>query len=166
MQNSERRCGAPKRGAMGGVRSLAAAMVMIGVLVSCDSGPRKPPSLHQYTLSYDFTISPDQAPPHAREDVHYSIQIFDRKTRQPIEGGEGQIFAGIPVDPAIPNGAQSKTYDGLAYGPEAGVYKGKLHFVIPGTWAVAIRFRRDSLHPLERTDWMQDVINERPSSTP
>jgi hypothetical protein len=54
----------------------------------------------------------------------------------------------------------------LAYGPEVGTYHAKLNFVIPGTWAVAIRFRRDSLHPLEKTDWMQDVLNERPSNTP
>jgi hypothetical protein len=143
----------------------AAAAAVIGV-VACDSGPYRPPPLHQYTMTYEFTISPDQAPPHAREDVHYTIQVFDRKTRQPIENGEGQLFAGIPVDPSIPNGAQSKTYDGMAYGPEVGSYKAKLNFVIPGTWAVAVRFRRDSLHPLERTDWMQDVIAERPSAIP
>jgi hypothetical protein len=143
---------------------ITAIVAAIAALASCESGPRRPPSLHQYTNSYDFTISPDQAPPHAREDVHYSIRIFDRKTRQPIESGEGQIFAGIPVYPEIPNGAQSKTWDGLVYGPEAGTYKGKLNFVIAGTWAVAIRFRRDSLHPLERTDWMQDVRPERDTS--
>ena len=66
----------------------------------------------------------------------------------------------------VPSGPQSKTYDGFAYGPEVGVYHAKLNFVIPGTWAVAIRFRRDSLHPLERIDWMQDVLNERPSNIP
>jgi hypothetical protein len=142
----------------------AALVAAIGTLASCDSGPPRPPSLHQYTNSYDFTISPDQAPPHAREDVHYSIRILDRKTRQPIESGEGQLFAGIPVDQDIPNGPQSKTWDALEYGPEAGTYKAKLNFVIAGTWAVAIRFRRDSLHPLERTDWMQDVRNERDTS--
>ncbi len=145
-------------------RSILAAVAV--TLMACESGPRKPPALHQYTNSYDFTIQPDQAPPHAREDVHYTITILDRKTRQPLENGEGQLFAGIPVDPAIPNGAQSKTWDGLAYGPEAGVYKAKLNFVIPGTWALAIRFRRDTLHLLERTDWLQDVTNERPSSIP
>jgi hypothetical protein len=143
---------------------LAALVAAIGTLASCDSGPRLPPSLHQYTNSYDFSIQPDQAPPHAREDVHYSIRILDRKTRQPIESGEGQLFAGIPVDQDIPNGPQSKTWDALEYGPEAGTYKAKLNFVIAGTWAVAIRFRRDSLHPLERTDWMQDVRNERDTS--
>jgi hypothetical protein len=30
---------------------------------------------------------------------------------------------------------------------------------------VAIRFQRDSLHPLERIDWMQDVFDERPDTT-
>jgi len=161
MGNSERRFAATHRLALLGALCLSTAVV-----VSCDSGPYKPPALHQYTLSYDFTIQPDEAPPHAREDVHYSVQVFDRKTRQPIENGEGQLFAGIPIDKDIPNGPQSKTWDAMAYGPEAGTYKAKLNFVITGTWAIAIRFRRDSLHPLERTDWMQDVINERPSSTP
>jgi hypothetical protein len=148
------------------MRRVVLAAVAVSALMGCDSGPYKPPALHQYTNSYDFTIQPDQAPPHAREDVHYTITILDRKTRQPLENGVGQIFAGIPVDKDVPNGPQSKTWDGLAYGPEAGTYKAKLNFVIPGTWAVAIRFQRDSLHPLERTDWMQDVMNERPSSTP
>jgi hypothetical protein len=145
----------------------SAALVCLAVAVtSCDSGPYKPPALHQYTQDYDFTIQPDQAPPHARDDVHYAITILDRKTRQPIENGEGQLFAGKPIDDDAPTGPQSKTYDGLAYGPEVGVYHAKLNFVISGTWAVAIRFRRDSLHALERTDWMQDVIAERPSTIP
>jgi len=144
----------------------AAVASIAAAVVSCDSGPYKPPALHQYTMTYDFTIQPDEAPPHARDDVHYSVQVFDRKTRQPIENGEGQIFAGKPIDDAAPTGPQTKTYDGFAYGPEIGTYHAKLNFVIPGTWAVAIRFRRDTLHPLERTDWMQDVINERPSTIP
>ena len=148
------------------IMSGAAIACVAIAAVSCNSGPYKPPPLHQYTTTYDFTISPDQAPPHARDDVHYSVQVFDRKTRQPIENGEGQLFAGKPIDDAAPTGPQTKTYDGFAYGPEIGTYHAKLNFVVPGTWAVAIRFRRDSLHPLERTDWMQDVINERPSTIP
>jgi hypothetical protein len=147
------------------ISGAAVASVAIAA-VSCGGGPYKPAPLHQYTLTYDYTIQPDQAPPHARDDVHYSIQIFDRKTRQPIENGEGQLFAGKPIDDQAPTGPQTKTYDGFAYGPEIGTYHAKLNFVVPGTWAVAIRFRRDTLHPLERTDWMQDVINERPSTIP
>jgi len=147
---------------LGRLGALVAAVVAVA---SC-GGDNGPPPLHQFTLSYDFTIKPDQAPPHARDDVHYTVQVFDRKTRQPIEGGEGQLFAGKPIEEQAPNGPQSKTYDGMAYGPEVGTYHAKLNFVIPGTWAVAIRFRRDSLHPLERTDWMQDVISERRSNIP
>jgi hypothetical protein len=143
-----------------------AAAVAAAALIGCDSGPRLPPSLHQYTMSYDFTIQPDQAPPHARDDVHYKITVLDRKTRAPIENGVGQLFAGKPIDPDAPTGPQSKTWDGMAYGPEVGVYHAKLNFVISGTWAIAVRFQRDSLHPLERTDWMQDVLNERPSNIP
>ena len=146
--------------------TLASVALVASVTEACNSGPSGPPAMHQYSKSYDYTIRPDQAPPHARDDIHYSITILDRKTRQPIENGDGQLFAGKPIDADVPSGPQSKTYDGFAYGPEVGVYHAKLNFVIPGTWAVAIRFRRDSLHPLERIDWMQDVLNERPSNIP
>lgn len=146
------------------VPATALAAITLVALGAC-GGPSRP-SLHQFTQSYDFTITPDQAPPHSREDVHYAIQILDRKTRQPIESGEGQIFAGKPIDDDAPNGPQSKTWDALAYGPEVGVYHAKLNYVVAGEWAVAIRFRRDSLRPLERTDWMQDVLPERPDSIP
>jgi len=143
---------------------LAAGLVV--AVMACDKGPRKPRPLRQMSMTYSYAIVPDQAPPHARDDIHYTIQIFDRKTRQPIENGEGQLFAGKPIEEGAPNGPQSKTWDGLTYGPEIGTYHAKLNFVVTGLWAVAIRFRRDSLHPLERTDWMQDVLNERPSATP
>jgi len=146
--------------------TLVCVALVASVAESCSREPPGPPALHEYSTSYDFTIRPDQAPPHARDDVHYSITVLDRKTRQPIENGDGQLFAGKPIDPDVPSGPQSRTHDGFAYGPEVGVYHAKLSFVIPGTWAVAIRFRRDSLHPLERIDWMQDVINERPSNIP
>ena len=78
----------------------------------------------------------------------------------------GQLFAGKPVDTDVPTGPQSKTWDGMSYGPEVGTYHAKLNFVVAGQWAVAIRFQRDSIHPLERIDWMQDVLDERPSKTP
>lgn len=136
----------------------ALMMAVVLAIIACDRGPATPPPLRQMTLSYSYTITPDDAPPHARSDIHYSIQVLDRKTRQPIESGEGQLFAS--------NNQGAKTWDGMEYGPEMGTYHAKLNFVVPGLWAVAIRFRRDSLHPLERTDWMQDVINERPSDIP
>jgi hypothetical protein len=147
------------------VRRAAAVLAMAFVLAACggDSGP---PPLRQLSTSYTYVIKPDDSPPHARQDIHYTIQVVDRKTRQPIESGEGQLFAGKPIEESAPTGPQSKTWDGLTYGPQEGTYHAKLNFVVAGTWAVALRFRRDSLHPLERIDWMQDVLDERPSKTP
>ena len=45
------------------------------------------------------------------------------------------------------------------------MYQAKLNFVVAGQWAVAIRFRRDSLHQMEKIEWMQDVLDERYSGT-
>ena len=150
--------------AANGVRRTAVWMAVM-VLGACggDSGP---PPLRQLSTSYTYVIRPDDSPPHAREDIHYVIQVVDRKTRQPIESGVGQLFAGKPIEESAPTGPQTKTWDGLTYGPEVGTYHAKLNFVVAGTWAVALRFTRDSLHPLERIDWMQDVLDERPSKTP
>ncbi|MFI5229659.1 MAG: hypothetical protein ACHQWU_11360 [Gemmatimonadales bacterium] len=155
-----------RRGSQRGAVLAGLAAGMLGTLSVVSCGPSGPPSLHQFTLSYDFTITPDEAPPRARDDIHYMVRVFDRKTREPIENGEGQLFAGKPIEEDAPSGPQTKTWDGLAYGPEIGMYRAKVNYVVPGLWAVAIRFRRDSLHPLERTDWMQDVIPERPSAIP
>jgi len=150
--------------AVSGVRRTA-AMLVVG-LAACGGGDNSPPPLRQNSMSYAYVIKPDDSPPHARQDIHYVIQVVDTKTRQPIESGEGQLFAGKPIDEDAPTGPQSKTWDGLTYGPEAGTYHAKLNFVVPGMWAVALRFRRDSLHPLERIDWMQQVFDERPSKNP
>jgi hypothetical protein len=143
------------------VRLQAAAFAVIAM--ACGGGDNSPPPLRQNSMSYAFVIKPDDSPPHARQDIHYSVQILDSKTRQPIEKGEGQLFAGKPIEESAPTGPQIKTYDGLTYGPEVGTYHAKLRFVVAGQWAVALRFRRDSLLPLERIDWMQDVYDERPS---
>jgi len=150
-----------------GARILSgSSVVVLAVMTACGGGDNRPPPLRQNSLSYAYVIRPDDSPPHAREDVHYTIQVVDSKTRQPIVNGEGQLFAGKPIDIDAPTGPQSKTWDGLTYGPEIGTYHAKLNFVVAGQWAVALRFRRDSLQPLERIDWMQDVLDERPSTTP
>ena len=133
-------------------------MAALAVAAASCGGDDRPDPLRQMSNSYSYTISPDDSPPHARQDIHYVIQIFDRKTRQPIENGEGRIFSN--------NADRAKTWDGFTYGPEVGTYHAKLNFVVAGQWAVAIQFRRDSLRPLERIDWMQDVYDERPSKTP
>jgi hypothetical protein len=135
-----------------------AAILLLIALIAC--GPREPREreLRMISPNYSFTIISDQSPPHAREAILYKVVIRDRESRQPIETGEGQIYAS--------NAERANTWDGFAKGAELGTYYGKLNFVTAGTWAVAIRFRRDSLHPLEKVEWLQEVFNERNSPTP
>jgi hypothetical protein len=144
------------RGSGFGVRRWA-LIAILGV-VACAPREPKPYELRMISPSYAFTIIPDQTPPHAREAILYKVIIRDRDSRQPIETGEGQIYAN--------NAERARTWDGFAKGAELGTYYGKLNFVTAGTWAVAIRFRRDSLHKLETVEWMQDVLNERQSPVP
>jgi hypothetical protein len=141
-------------------RRAAASLILwaTAALAAACGGEPRPRALRQLTDSYLFTISADQMPPHARERVAYKILVRDRESRQPIDAGEGQIFAS--------NRDGASTWDGLAKGPEIGTYYGTLNFVTSGEWAVAIRFRRDSTAKLERTDWMQDVLAERQPATP
>jgi hypothetical protein len=134
--------------------SLAAGLMLLGA-AAC--GPPRHPELRQGTQSYFFTVSSDPIPPRAREEVIYKIQVKDKKTGQPIDLGEGRIFANT-VDGA-------RTWDGFVKAPEVGTYSAKLNFVTSGQWAVGIQFHSDSTKPLEKTEWMQDVLPER-SGTP
>jgi hypothetical protein len=138
------------------VSALMLATTLVAVTLSCD-GDRKPVEMYYPTKTYAITISPSVSPPHAREDILWKIVVRDRRTRQPIEEGEGQIYANTREGP--------RTWDALVYGEhEVGTYYGKLNFTVSGLWAMAIRFRRDSLHPLETINWMQDVLAERGDS--
>ena len=136
----------------------AASLVTLFGLIAC--GPRQPREreLRMISPTYHFTILPSDAPPHARERILYKVVIRDRQNRQPIETGEGQIYAN--------DSTNARTWDGLTKGAELGTYYGKLNFTVAGLWAVAIRFRRDSLHPLEKVEWFQDVHNERNAAVP
>ena len=125
------------------------------MLVSC--GPPKKPELRQGSPSYLFIISSDPVPPFAREDVNYTITVKDKKTGQPIETGEGRIFANTRE--------MARTHDGFVKAPQVGTYTAKLNFVTSGQWAIGIQFHSDSTKPLEKTEWMQDVLPDR-SKTP
>ncbi|HKW09587.1 MAG TPA: hypothetical protein VJO33_04355 [Gemmatimonadaceae bacterium] len=136
-----------------------AAIISVSLLTgSCGRSEARQREMYYLTKDYTFTITPSEAPPHAREDITYKIFIRDRDTREPIQNGEGQIYSN--------NREGAKTWDGFTYGPEVGTYYGKLNYVASGLWAVGMRFRRDSLHPLEKIEWMQDVLNERSASPP
>ena len=134
---------------------MRAALLWAVAIVSVACAPResRERAMRLYSTNYSFTIAPSEAPPFAREGTLYKIVIRDRKSRQPIETGEGQIYAN--------NAERASTWDGFQKGAELGTYYGKLNFVTSGMWAVAIRFRRDSLHPLETIEWIQEVANER-----
>jgi hypothetical protein len=140
------------------VMVVAVAMASSTWMAGCGSSEAKPRQMHYISTDYSFTVEPDQSPPHAREPILYKVVVRDRKTREPIENGEGQIYSN--------NEEGARTWDGFTYGPQIGTYYGKLNYVTAGLWAVGLRFRRDSLHPLEKIEWMQEVLNERPSSTP
>jgi len=112
----------------------------------------------QWTDDMEFRITSDPLPPRARERVLYKVVVRDRKSGEPIERGEGRVFA------TSRDGAN--TWDALLPGPELGTYYGTVNFVTAGEWAIAIQFRRDSTRSLERMDWMQEVLNATTSTTP
>src|SRR5437868_8868567 len=135
--------------------TLQALLGARAVFAACGS-PRKP-ELRQATTSYMMTITADPSPPYAREAVLYTIVVKDRKTGQPIETGEGRIFANTRE--------MARTYDGFEKAPQVGTYIARLNFVTSGQWAIGIQFHSDSTKPLEKTEWMQDVLPDR-SKTP
>jgi hypothetical protein len=131
----------------------AAALAAAGLVAACEPGQSEPYVLRQWTEDMILRISSDPSPPRARETIVYKVVVSDKKTGQPIEGGEGRIFA------SSRDGA--KTWYPLEPGPELGTDYGRLRYITAGDWAVAIEFRRDSTKKLERMDWRQDVGAER-----
>jgi hypothetical protein len=121
------------------------------MLAGCSPGPRSLDN-RQWSDSYAFRITVDPMPPRAVEEARYKVVVQDKKTGEPIETGEGRIFA------TSKDGAN--TDDGLAKGKEIGTYYGRLFFPTTGDWVVGLQFRRDSTSRLERTnDWIQTVNN-------
>ena len=135
------------------IRGLSASLLACVTLASwaCSSEPRTR-EIRTYSEHFIFRITSDPMPPRAREPVLYKIVVQDKDTRQPIEGGEGRIFAN--------NRDGTSSWDSFAAGKEVGTYYAKLRFVTAEQWAVGIEFRRDTLPTtkIERaTDYSQDV---------
>jgi hypothetical protein len=137
-------------------RRLAFLSLVVALLTGCDSSP-KPPELRLWSDTYAFRVTVDPTPPLALEQISYRVVVTDKKTRQPIDSGEGRIFA--------TSADRANTSDGFKKEKELGTYSGHLFFATSGEWAVAIQFRRekDPRMPLERVDWIQTV---RPASEP
>ena len=131
---------------------LRLALVSVGALLLSSCGPNpKATELRLWSDSYSFRITLDSMPPRAVEQVTFRVVVQDKKTGQPIENGEGRIFA------TSKDGAN--TDDGFKKEKELGTYSGRLFFATTGDWAAAIQFRREKnpKMPLERVDWIQGV---------
>ena len=109
-----------------------------------------------WTDHYSFRVSPDVIPPRALEPVHFRVVVQDKKTGQPIETGEGRMFASSKDG--------GSTNDGFKKEKEVGTYSARLFFPVTGDWAMALEFRRekDPHMPLERIDWIQAVTDATP----
>lgn len=127
-----------------------ALLTCVLLVTSCNRNPREVVN-RQWSDSFAFRISVEPTPPRAIEDATYKIVVQDKETGEPIETGEGRIFA------TSQDGAN--TDDGLLKGKEVGTYYGRLFFATTGDWAAALQFRRDSTKRLERVDWIQGVNN-------
>ena len=121
---------------------------LLAIAATCSPNP-KALELRLWSDTYAFTVTEDPMPPRALEQIVYRVVVQDKKTRQPIENGEGRIFATSPD--------RANTNDGFAKEKELGTYSARLFFPTVGDWAAAIQFRRDPKLPLERVDWIQTV---------
>ena len=139
------------------VRITLAAVVLFAA--ACRPEPQ-PFTLRLESANYLFRVAADPSPPRARERTRYTVVVSDRKTKQPIEGGEGRIFASNagPDDPD-----RRTVWDGLAAAEQVGTYSANMNFITAGNWAMALEFRRNSTSPLERVDWRQDIRPEGPA---
>jgi len=117
---------------------------------SCGPNP-KALELRLWSDDYAFRVTMDPMPPRALEPIVYRIVVQDKKTGQPIETGEGRIFA--------TSADRANTSDGFKKEKELGTYSARLFFATTGDWPAAIQFRREKNPqlPLERVDWLQTV---------
>jgi hypothetical protein len=132
-----------------------AVCILLGLsLTGCGSPPE---GTRLWSDSYEFRVTVDPKPPRALEPAIFRVVVVDKKTRQPIETGEGRIFA--------TSADRANTSDGFKKEKELGTYSGRLFFATTGDWPAAIQFRREKNPqlPLERVDWIQTVL---PASEP
>ena len=134
-------------------RVVAFTAMTAGAMACGTTGPQ--PAVRLWTDDFSIAISFDPSPPRALEPIEFKVVVRDRKTNQPIEGGQGRVFA--------TNEDRKSTDNGLTPGKELGTYYTKMMFVNAGTWAVGIQFRRDTTQALQRAnDWMQEILPETP----
>ena len=75
-------------------RWLAGAALGIAGLAGCTAGPpTDSQTTRLWTDDYYIRVTSDPSPPRALEQVQYTVVVQDKKTRAPIDIGEGRIFA-------------------------------------------------------------------------
>ena len=134
-------------------RRFAAALALGAVgLAGCVGGPPSDPkAIRLWTDNYYIVVTSEPSPPRALERVAYKVVVRDKDSRQPIEIGEGRIFA--------TNEDRKNTDNGFVKAEEPGTYRTTVFFATAGEWAMGIQFRRDSTQKLQRTnDWHQEVL--------
>lgn len=134
-----------------------AALLFLLASIACQPSAKQTDT-RLWSESYQLRISTDPLPPHAREPTVFKIAVRDQKSGQPVENGEGVIYA--------TNADQRSIWDSMRPGPEVGVYYARLNFVTAGDWALALEFRADSTKRLEKMEWRQDVRAARGESVP
>ncbi|MBK8249532.1 MAG: hypothetical protein IPK85_19365 [Gemmatimonadetes bacterium] len=134
------------------MRPLVATALALLSLSCAPTGDR--PHQRLYTEDLFIQVWMDPVPPRALEPIRFRVVVRDKESGEPIEGGEGRIFATNEDRKSINNGFTKE--------PEIGTYSTNLMFVTAGSWAVGLQFRRDSTQALQRVqDWMQQVYPER-----
>jgi hypothetical protein len=148
-------------------RAVFFAASVIALAACAEGGAREIKGLRLATKSYRFTVTPCPIPPFANETTFYTVSVIDKTTGQPVQNGEGQIYGQL-----TPEG-RPRTWDSFTYGPAVGAYHANLRFAIATTtaspdeaWQMGLRFRRDSLSPIEVVNWSQQVRPERDSVPP
>ena len=136
---------------LAGLALVASALGTLA-LSGCTAGPpTDAKTTRLWTDDYYIRVTSDPSPPRALEPIQYTVIVQDKKTREPIDVGEGRIFA--------TNEDRKNTDNGFEKGEAPGTYKTKLFFATAGKWAMGIQFRHDSTKTLQRTnDWYQDVL--------
>lgn len=136
------------------VRRSTLTLAMALFAMAC--GPtERPEGIRLWSDDFAIRVSSVPSPPRALEQIQYKVVVRDKETGEPIEVGEGRIFATNQDRHSIDNG--------LTKGKELGTYYTTLFFANSGPWAMGVQFRRDSTQRLQRTtDWMQDVLTATP----
>src|SRR5688500_20275554 len=120
------------------------AVAIAAAVSACQSDRDRTLANRQWSDNFAFRITVDPTPPRNVEEATYKIVVQDKKSGEPIETGQGRIFA--------TNRDGANTDDGLQKGKEDGKYYGRRCCATSGDCAIAVQFRRHSTSRRERVD--------------